>query len=466
MKYIIFTFEGNAFPIAKRLLDEGCEVVVGQVGDIAKTLTRLEKIADNLEDPEEKHLRLLRYSNIIPRIDADSLVAELLTVKHPEDYFIFFDSNNLFYYADKLRHLHFHGNFPTEEDRLFEVDRNMAKDFVKRYYPGLKISEKKDFRLVKDAKLFLKNSHQVWVLKSQTDALQAFVPDTNDPSIARMQILENLETFSDGYESAGFFLEVKIPSIMEYTPEKLYYDGVPLAVTMNLENKSIGSGNISFQVGCAGDLVFPISMESKIHDLAFPPIVDEIAKKHKGFFIWDASILFDRQTGDAYFGEFCPNRPGYNSFFTELAQTPSVHSFFEKIVDKRDPFTVGSVAVSLMLFNLLRDPKGTGFLPDSSIIYPESIEQHIWPYDIYKKKKNDFIRTVGYDLHLSPVTSSGKTLLEAIDSLYAVVDSFKMSGLYYRPKFDFVSREYPTSIMNRLDYALAHDLFDLPFQSF
>src|SRR5205085_1700990 len=102
----------------------------------------------------------------------------------------------------------------------------------------------------------------------------------------------------------------KIDSIIEITPEKMYYDGVPIGMTIMIENKFIGSGNISFQVGCAGDIVFSADMNEKIHDIAFPPIVDTLAKKHKGLFIWDASLLIDSQTNDVYFGEFCPNRPG------------------------------------------------------------------------------------------------------------------------------------------------------------
>ncbi|HET9946874.1 MAG TPA: hypothetical protein VFQ63_02315, partial [Patescibacteria group bacterium] len=215
--------------------------------------------------------------------------------------------------------------------------------------------------------------------------------------------------------------------------------------------------------GCAGDFVFPIEMGCKIDKLCFPKIVDEIAKQHKGFFIWDASLLIDPQTHDIYFGEFCPNRPGYNSFFTELAQAQSVHEFFESIVAGKNPFTKGLIGTSLMLFNVLRDPEDK-LLADASIDIAPSVEKHVWPYDVYKKSPKDSVRTVGWDLHLSPITATGKTIKEAVDNLYKHVEGFAMTRVYYRPKFDYVSKEYSSSILNRLEYCLKQKLFEVDFQ--
>ena len=95
----------------------------------------------------------------------------------------------------------------------------------------------------------------------------------------------------------GYVLEKFIPSIIELTPEKMYYDGVPLLTTINIENKPFGSGNISVQTGCSEDLVFPIPFEEKINQISFPPIIDEMARQHKGLFIWDASLLISKKDG-------------------------------------------------------------------------------------------------------------------------------------------------------------------------
>ena len=65
--------------------------------------------------------------------------------------------------------------------------------------------------------------------------------------------------------------------------------------------------------------MFKTKLSDEINRIAFPPKVYEMAKAHPGMFIWDASLLIDARTRKIYFGEFCPNRWGYDSFFTEIA---------------------------------------------------------------------------------------------------------------------------------------------------
>src|SRR5205085_957737 len=153
----------------------------------------------------------------------------------------------------------------------------------------------------------------------QGSTANTFVPDVDDPRLAARQVIEALRADADRYRQPGFILEHLIRQPMEVTPEKIYYDGVPLATTLDFENKPFGSGNISVQTGCAQDLVFPKDMADEINSIAFPPIVDQMAQQHKGWFCWDASLLIERETGNIYFGEFCANRPGYNSLFSELS---------------------------------------------------------------------------------------------------------------------------------------------------
>jgi len=460
MKYIVLGFEGFIFSVAHHLQKEGCEVFSAQIIDGAKTSVT----SGFIEDEEEKKLRLSAYDNIVEKFPIDVLIKKLEKVTDPKNYFVICESNNLFYYASYLQSLGFEGNFPTRENRLFEVDRNLSKKFVKKYYPLLKVAENRSFHSVHSARIFLQQSTKVWVLKSQIDSLATVVPKTDSPFQANAQLIEQLTVYKDEYELSGFLLEEKITSVIEVTPEKIYYDGVPLGMTVMFENKGIGSGNISYQVGCTGDLVFPVSMESKIHDICFPPIVDKLAKRHKGLFVWDASLLIDKQTGTIYFGEFCPNREGFNSFLTTLEQMPSIQSYFENIVQKKSPYRLGTLGVSTMLFNLLRDPGTNRILRNSVIDFPEKYAKHIWPYDIYKKTKEGSSYTVGYDISLSPITATGGTLSRAVDRLYSYIENFQMNNVYYRPKFDFLSHDYPTSIPNRLEYCIDRKLFTVPFQ--
>lgn len=465
MKYIIFTFEGEGLPIAKHLQDEGQEVIVGMVQEKKETLTTIEKRVDGEETVLEKKRRLSLYKNLLDIVPADYLIKKMQKIKHPEEFFVLFDFNNLFRYADQVRDLGFHGNFPTEKDRLFEIDRDEAKEFVRKYYPQIKMAEKEEFRSIRRAKKFLKetNGGKVWVIKGKTMGAPTFVPEIDDPELAKWQVIETLEAFQDYYEDAGFILERKITGAVEITPEKLYYNGKPISLSLNFENKLVGSGNISLQTGCSADLVFPISMDNKIHDIAFPSIVDKLAKKHKGLFFWDASLLIEKRTGDIYFGEFCPNRPWYNSFFTYLSQMPTVHYFFESISAGRNPFVLGSVGTSTTLFNLLRDPAERHILSGASINYTDDAARDVWAYDIYKKKKNDKMRIVGYGWELAPITGSAYSIDEAVRRLFKNVESFSLAGVYYRPKSDYLSMDYPTSILNRLRYGLKKGLYKLPF---
>ncbi|PYL10892.1 MAG: hypothetical protein DMF48_09740 [Verrucomicrobia bacterium] len=147
---------------------------------------------------------------------------------------------------------------------------------------------------------------------------------------------------------------------------------------VEFENKPFGSGNISIQTGCSQNLLFPIGMSDKINAIAFPPVVDTMAKQHKGLFYWDASLLIDKRTGKIYFGEFCSNRPGYNSLLTELAQCSSVHHYFSSVVRKQNPFKVGTVATSVLLLNPATDEE-TGRTPEGTRIdYKPDIEKNLW----------------------------------------------------------------------------------------
>lgn len=462
MKYIFFSFSGNCFPIAQHLLNEGKEVYVAQVYDEKKTLTELEK--KNYENEGEfwKNRRLSLFSNMIEKISAEKMIKKMKHIKNKNEYFVFFDWNSLFYYSELVKEIGFHGNFPEKRDRLLEINRNEAKSFVRKYYPNIKITEIHDFQSIEEARDFLEiKGNKIWVLKAGYYEAHTFVPTTNDSIRAKKQTIDMLETFKHDYEFSGFILEEKIPSVIEITPEKLYYKGIPIAISINIENKPFGSANLSMQTGCTADLVFPIDKQNRIHDIAFPPIVDELAREHKGLFFWDASLLINGETGEIYFGEFCPNRPWYNSFFSYLAQMPNIDYFFENIINYKNPFILGRVGTSLRLFNLHRNSENQKIQNDISVQFNENNANHIWLWDVYKKKGK--IQTVGYDWEVALITGTGKSVHSAVSNMYNHVDNFFFPEVYYRPIDDFLSMSYSTSMLNRLKYAVENKYFSLPF---
>lgn len=460
MKYIVFTFDGSGTGIAQHLQLEGQDVVLGMVESM-RTLVPQDATEYEVEARSDKEQRLSIFDGIVKKRSAEELLKEMKTFKNPENYFVFFDTNGLYALAEQVKDLGFHGNFPTREDYLYETDRDKAKEFVKKYYDKLNIARKKEFTSISDAKKFLEDTDEVWVLKGNSDSANAFVPDVDDPALASRQIVEVLDKDSALYASEGFILELLIPSVMEFTPERLYYDGELLGASILIENKPLGSGNISIQTGCAADLVFPISNEDRINQIAFPPIVDEIAKKHKGLFYWDASILVNKRDGKMYFGEFCPNRPGYNSSLTEFAQCGSVHEFFENVVAKKNPFTLGTVASSIKIFNLHRDNNTQQILGGLTVDFSPEVEKDIWLWDVKKKGKK--LINIGYGDTLAAITGSGKSVEEAVNRMYKTLDKFSFVEAYYRPKADYLSLGYPTSILNRLNYGMERGLYQIPF---
>ncbi len=461
MKYAFITFSGLSLPIAYKLQQEGYDVLVGIIEDI-KDYVMEEEISKATESAFNKQRRLELFKGILDIRSAEKVIQQLLNVKDSQDWYVFFEENNLYRWADRLKNKGFEGNFPTKEDFMLEIDRDSAKKFVRKHYPKLYTPDVLEFEKTKEAVAFLETSNDLWVLKGKDDAARTFVPDVNDPQLAKGQILEMLINFPEQYEKRGFILELFIPSIIELTPEKLYYDGEPIGTSIDIENKSFGSGNISIQTGCSEDLVFPTLMEDRINKLCFPPIVDEIAKTRKGLFIWDASILINKKDGRIYFGEFCANRPGYNEYFTQIAQAPSVHEYFERMVKKQNPLSIGTVGSSVRIFNLNRNDETEQISADLTVDFKPEIEKDLWLWDVKRNNRGKFV-SVGTDWNLAVITGAGKSINEAVNKMYRNVDGFAFIGAYYRSKDDYLSLDYSSSILNRLNYGLERNLYSLPF---
>lgn len=461
MRYFFFTYSGDSFPIAEKLQREGHDVIVGQVEDRRDIHADREQNLAKEEAPARDR-RLSLYDGIVAKEPAEKLIARLERMKQTDRCFVFFDRNFLFKFAERIRAAGFRGNFSTEEDHLFELDRDEAKRFVRKHYGKLQVADVKECSTVREASEFLAHTEELWVLKGKGEGAKTFIPDVDDPALAAKQIMQTLEASRALYEQAGFILELMISKVVELTPERIYYDGVPIATTVDVENKPFGSGNVSIQTGCAQDLVFPIAMKDRINEIAFPPVVDELAKKRRGLFYWDASLLIDRRTRKIFFGEFCSNRPGYNCIFTEIAQCRSAHQYFSSIADGKSPFELGTVGASVSLFNPATD-KDDRCRPPAGvpIEWKESVEKDLWLWDA--KKEGSRIVSAGNDWNLGVMTGAGKSIEDAVNRMYKHVDDFSFVGTYFRPKFDYLSLEYPTSIPNRLNYGLDRGLYQLPF---
>ena len=79
-----------------------------------------------------------------------------------------------------------------------------------------------------------------------------------------------------------------------------------------------------------------------------------------------------------------------------------------------------------------------------------------------KNERNNLV-TIGTNWNLAVITGAGKSIHQAVNRLYKNVDNFAVVGAYYRPKDDFLSMDYTSSIISRLNYGLERGLYKTTF---
>lgn len=452
---MVFTFDGYGLPVARQLLREGNEVVVAQVEDQADVLSDLEANV-GAEEPAEQKRRMSLYDGMLEKRPARQVLKEL---KKDSDTFLFFDLNHLFRFAEEARALGLPGNYPTADDYRLEIDREGAKRFVADNYPQVRVGENRRFAKVREAEAFLRDSDDLWVLKGLEEDARTVVPEIDDTDLAHGQILDALRNDPDMYESAGFILERYIPSNLEFTPQRVYVDGRLVATLMVIENKALGCGNVGPQTDCAQDLTFLIENDDRIAGIAFPPKVDEMAAAHPGVFYWDASLLIDGRNGRTYFGEFCANRPGYNALYNQISLAGSASKYFESLANGRNPFPANSVGTAVRVFNLHTDDGGPR--AGAAVDFKERSADDLWLVDVRHHRGRCV--TAGYKDTLCVATGAGRSVTEAARRTQRALDELSFEGAYYRPFFDLVSRDYKTSLVNRIEYGLTRGFYKVGF---
>lgn len=475
--YVFFTTDGTMLDAAKKLKEAGENVVVAFVQDKMElmneeetkkeTQSRKEETPEDTAKRQEKDRRRLSvFDGILKKYPASLVLKGLKKVNNKQDYRFIFDSNNLWKYGEEVVALGFEqGNFPMEEDRKFEDDRMMAKEFIAKNYPDIKQQQVQEFKNTEEAIKFLEEEQEgMWVLKSQGDKQNAVVPKTNDPELSNKVLINALQEHADDYNSSGILLEQRILKLIEVTPQIIFKDGRVVYPSIDIETKTIGAGeNNGPQAGCATNLNFPSSLGDKINQISFPPIVFEMAAKRKGIFIWDISLLIDEETGDIYPGEFCPNRFGYDSLFCEFAmsaddQDPTgVKNYFEKLFNGQSPL-IKTYGTSVRLFNIGEDDSHNVKEGNLVLIKPEA-ENNVFWYEVQTDKQGK-INTTGGDKSFAVVTAGSNDLFESINEMYDMRQMVVVEDMLERPKIDFESSAYQTSILHRLQYLRDNGFID------
>ncbi|MCX6822327.1 MAG: hypothetical protein NTW30_06140 [Candidatus Aenigmarchaeota archaeon] len=451
MKFIFFTADGIGLPIAYRLLKEGNDVIIAQVQNVEDLGN-----GDKNEHPDIKRTRLENYNGILTKYDAKEVLRNMKKISNKDEVFVFFDFNNLWRFAEVALKMGFtKGFFPSKEDYELEKDRNKAKDLVKKYYPGLKVADVHEFKTTDEAKQMLEESEDIWVLKGNSECAKTFVPSSKNAELAKIQIIEMLDENTQDYESSGFILEKMINNPRELTPESIWWDGKLVATNIDIENKPLGSGNIADQTGCSANLIIKTEIDDEINKISFPPFVEEMAKKHKGMFVWDASLLCDEDK--YFFGEFCSCRVGWDSVFSEILMSGSATNYFKSISEGKNPF-IYKFGVSVRGFNIAKKDEGIDYkVIKSSMNWMQSADKNVFPYEMMMEDGK--VTNIGASPDMVVFAGSGNEIEDALDEVYETIENFSFEDMYTRPRFDFTSYDYPSSIMNRFMYGLDRSLY-------
>ena len=452
--FIFITKEAAVLPIADRLKDEGKRVVVGII----------EKEDNPNISKEKNESRLTLYDGILEKHPVEKVMAWMKTLANKDEWFVMFDYGDLWPYSERALKMGFKkGIFPTEKIYELEKDRQKGKAFAKQHYPALVVAEAHEFKKIADGIKFLNETKdKIFVLKSEGSDAETVVPATEDFDLARRQIIGALQSDAKNYERGGFTLEEKIRRPIELSPVMVFWEGKPLFSLIEIENKPIGAGNIGRLSGGCQNLTIQTSLDAPINKMAFPPIVYEMARKQPGISIFDAGLLYDGK--DFYFTEFCAMRWGWDGIFSEIEMSGdnnhhnAASRHFDMICRGESPINF-RYGAAVRMFQTEPDSKRPDVFQDGyGMDWLDSVSDHLFFYCIRKvddefDKKGRFV-SVGQDKDLGVATGAANTIEAAINMAYKAADGFAMTGVYYRPKFDFMSRAYFTSIPNRLEFLM------------
>lgn len=428
-KIAVFSKGWDFMPLAFALQNEGAEVYVGQIQDVSEL-----KNGDEPEKPEEQKERISQYDGMLKKYPAEKLLKALLKVKDPSEYFVICDQNSLWNIGEKLSSAGFKGMLPLKEDYEFEKDRKKAMDFVSENYPDVQIIPFNEYKTVEEAKAAVEESDVPLVIQSEGDHVATIVGE-DEVEKNKITILSALDRHEKEYAKGTIILKEKLVNPVEITPQMVFWEGMPVFSDIDIETKNIGDGeNNGNQVGCGTNLIVRTELNDEINRIAFPPAVHEMAKNRGGLFVWDISLYF---TSDGiFFGEFCPNRFGYDAVMTECAMSEGVTPYLNGIQMGVNPL-IHQFGAGVRVFNLNRtkDQEITVGNPDST-----------WLFEV--KREYDKLLSVGDCWDLGVVTGVGDSIEDAVKETYENYSNLVFKEKYSRTKEDFLS-DYPTSIIRR-----------------
>jgi phosphoribosylamine-glycine ligase len=443
--FVFFTYDFHGAPIAFRLQEEGYKVYFG-------VFYHLE---GKKEQEKEKEQRLSIYDGLLDKKSGAELVNALLKVKNKDRYFIVFDFPFMWQYAEELRKAGFKGLLPHKEDWELEENREKAQELVEERYEIFSEKEHYEFQTIDEAKQFLEATDKCWVLKGNHPDAPTIVPISDEPEIAKMEVINALEMDKKLYEAEGFDLQEKLTDILEFTPEAISFNKVVRGINIDIEIKNYAPGNRGYggQTGATADVIFWLTKEEgeRIYDSFLRPVEREMLRENE-LTIWDAGVIYDKKKKGFFFTEYCPDRWGYSAIFDELATLPSVGYYFEKLLrgeDIYDPKECKRFGASFRIFRRVEFGEPRDKIKSEDIILPEGFDKDIWLWDVKKTSKG--LETANYDYNVAVVTGAGETLEEAFQNAFENTKKIVFNGFHWQ--LDMVlNRSYKNNIPERFEF--------------
>lgn len=412
-KLVIVTRYWGGLGLAMLAQRQGADVVVATDYRTvpAKELKATEKIGHGL----------------VPRLPLE----QVKTLVKGDNVLWVFDSNDLPDEADKLRAS---GELVIGTSALsqqLEEDREFGAEMAKAV--GFDLPETEQFHDYAKALQYLEqHADQSFVYKPDAqDPTATYVPlEKEDAAKANRELQEYLKSIHTGNPS---FILQEVVNGTEANFETWVSHGVPLVGLCDLESKRKLVGDLGENLGCAGDYVFALGLDS-------PALAETVLRylghpRLRGYTgSVDANVML--KDGKVYFLENC-FRFGYNAYgtiFQSLA-TGAVEDTLRSWVHGDELTGAFKPGFGSSLTLVCDHPKD-----GTPILIPPEIEQQVYQYRTYCDR--DHCAMVEAWPEVAAVTAYGDTMQEAGDACLHAAEEVAFPGKGYR--VDLASEDYPT----------------------
>jgi phosphoribosylamine-glycine ligase len=421
-RFIVATHDYSGLGIAKKLQDEGYEVL-------------LAVNTPNFEDDSER-ARFANVGNgIVTKVDLKSIFEKRSDYK---DWYWIWDFNHNVTFSQTLHEEKFKILGGGKHAEKMEHDRNACLEFVSQF--GLRSPPTFEFDNMKDAIIHCeKNPRTAYVFKPNVgDKYETFLPENEDPVLANIELRSHLE--SNG-NSSSFILQERKDGV-ETNVEVWFQRGEPVFAFMTLECKRKNVFDLGPLMGCAFDFAFTIPLDCKA-------VQDSVGKlypaykemKYTGFA--DANFIASRD--GIWFFEKC-ERFGYNShpnLFLNLA-LKGMGTILSSLIDGH--FTncfSGGFGASITMSTIPNHSAG------KVIHFPSRIKKDIYMWDAYVENDRTLISGYDHEGDVLIVTGYGYTIPTAWEKTIKKAGEIRFPYRQYRT--DGADTNFPTSPIRRYE---------------